>query len=535
MSKSTSVDPLSDNDDLYRRSLEFAYGVSDPAELESTDAPPPPRSKPEPVQFWSPDLNPTQQNIFDDPALNVLGYGEKGSGKSIGFGHKLVRHAYENDNALILVIAPSMRTGNEGIWFDLETLILPQWGEGIGLKYTNSKLDPNTKDRHRWIKNRFGGWSKLLLMSIPYAAQVQNRVKGPAPSMVYIDELTNCDGLEYYTFTAAQLGRRRGISGPQQFCASCNPDGPSHWVYKLFWESNGDNPNYTKHHVPILENKARLPEGYVERLIEVLRTDPVEYARLIKGEWVDRPTGDGLFKEYYIPAIHLKGNPATGTGLMPLTGFPIVIGYDLGQVFSSVTLLQLIPTKTKTLWIIFDEIDHLGQKILYKKLAWEVIEKMRFWQLRMDYKFNFRHITDESAINQWRPGNGGSFDAWEFEKEYNRELETLGGSDMRPIKLEGCEKGPGSVAARVRLLQGKLFQEEVFVSARCPNAIETLMKLEADKEDPEKPKRSKYLHKFDSMTYPMLKMEMGGSKSLLKKARVPTIIRVGGGQVQARS
>ena len=84
------------------------------------------------------------------------------------------------------------------------------------------------------MRNRYGGWSKLLLMSIMYSSQVEGRVKGPAPSGVYIDEITNCDGLEYYTYPAAQLGRRRNIAGPQQFCASYNPKGPSHWVYKLF-------------------------------------------------------------------------------------------------------------------------------------------------------------------------------------------------------------------------------------------------------------------------------------------------------------
>ena len=116
-------------------------------------------TKPKPVSDWYPDLNPTQEKIFNDPSKYVLGYGEKGSGKTIGFAHKLTRHAYEENNALVLILAPSIRTGAEGIWHDLDTLVLPQWEEGIGLEYTSSKLDPNTKDRHRWIRNRFGGWS----------------------------------------------------------------------------------------------------------------------------------------------------------------------------------------------------------------------------------------------------------------------------------------------------------------------------------------------------------------------------------------
>ena len=505
--------------------LEFINGAGD--EAESSDSPPPPvGGAPAPgVAGWSPDLNPTQQKIFDDESKFILGYGEKGSGKSIGFAHKIIRHAYENDNALVLVIAPSMRTGSEGIWFDLETLVMPQWKDGISLEYTASKLDPNTKDRHRWVRNRHGGWSKLLLMSIPYPSQVQTRVKGPAPSMVYIDELTNCDGIEYFTYTSAQLGRRRGIEGPQQFCASCNPEGPSHWVYKLFWETHKGEAGFAVHHVPISENKARLPEGYVEHLVSVFKGDPVETARLIHGEWIDRPTGEGLFKEYYIPAIHLKGSAKTGAGLVPIKGFPIFVGYDLGQVFSSVTMLQVIPTKTKIVWIVFDEIDHLGEKILYKKLAWEIIERMRFWRTKVGYQFQFRHISDDSAVNQWRPGSG-SYDAWELEKEYAKAL--TGQNDLKSVKIEGCDKGSGSVSARVRMLQGKLFQEEVFISALCPNSEKMLMGLESDKADPSTPKRSKFIHKFDSLTYPMFKMEMGGIRTIIKTSDMrPRLFSVG--------
>ena len=74
----------------------------------------------------------------------------------------------------------------------------------------------------------------------------------------------------------------------------------------------------------------------------------------------------------------------------------------------------------------------------------------------------------------------------------------------------GCPKGQGSVEARVRLLSGKLFQDEFYVSAQCPNALDMLMKLEADKKDPTKPKRSRYIHKFDSVTYPIFKLELNG-------------------------
>ena len=462
---------------------------------------------------WHPDLNETQQKIFDDSSRFVLGYGEKGSGKTIAFGHKVIRHAYENDNALVMILSPSIRTGAEGIWHDLETLVIPSWVEGIGLESSVAKLDPNTKDRHRWIGNRQGGWSKLLLISIPYAAAVETRIKGPAPSMIFVDELTQCDGKEYFIYPAAQLGRRRGIEGPQQYCASCNPEGPSHWVYKTFFEDcyeedGTKDKDFSGYHVPVTENIKRLPDGYVENLYRILRTDPVEKRRLIDGEWVDRPTGESLFKDYFVPENHIKGDPLRGTGLMPVKGFPITVGYDLGQVYSSISFMQMIPTQDKTLWIIFDEMDYLGVRHLYKRLAQEVNRRMDYWNKKTDYEFRYEHISDDSAINQWHPGGEGSYDSWDFERF----------SEGR-IKLIGCPKGKGSVEARIRLLQTKLFNDEVYVSGLCRFTIDMMHNLESDKKSPDKPRRSKYIHKFDAVTYPMLKLELNGMRNTLQTDR----------------
>lgn len=521
-------------------------------QIESSDAPPPPSGEaPATTEAgWSPDLNPTQQEIFDDPSPNILGHGEKGSGKTIGFAHKIVRHAYENNNALVLIIAPSMRTGNEGIWHDIDTLVLPAWRDGMELEYTGSKLDPYTKDRHRWIKNRFGGWSKLLLMSIPHASMVENRIKGPAPSMVYVDELTNCEGTEYYKYPAAQLGRRRDIEGPQQYCASCNPEGPSHWVYKLFWDEasikdaetkepwtdeNGGrmgkdgicrDPDYAVYHVPFTENAHRVPPGYLARLEKIFRTDPIERRRLIGGEWIDRPTGNGLFKDWFNGVIHVRGDAKNGTGLRPTPGFPIIVGYDLGPMWPSITFVQLIPTKSKAVWVVFDEIDYHGKRTLYRRLAMEVIDRMRHWKNLIGFDFSYMHITDESAVNQWRAGGEGSYDAYDFEREYNKVIKEFSGQQM---KLIGCPKGKGSVSARVRLLQSKLYSEEIFISATCQNTRNMLMFLEDDPDNPGHPKRSKHIHKFDSLTYPMHKIEMSGGTSLfLHTDRVaPRLIRVG--------
>jgi hypothetical protein len=470
----------------------------------SEEPPPPPRPQDPPAQVWIPDMTEMQAKVWDDPASFILLYGEKGSGKTIIAGHRIIRHAYENDNALVLIVAPSIRTGAEGIWYDIDSLLLPAWKQGIGLEYSDSKLDPNTKDRHRWILNRFGGWSKLLLISIPSPSQVADRIKGPAPSMVYVDELTNCRGREYFTFPSAQLGRRRGIVGPQQYIASCNPEGPSHWVYKVFFEecvnqeTGVRDPRYAVYHLRGLDNRFLLREnpGYFDHLQAVLAGDEIERRRLIHGEWIDRPAGDAIFRGYYIPQIHVRGDALKGIGLRPQPGYIASVGYDLGQVHNSVTFMQLVPSKDKPVWIVFDEIDHRHERILYRHLARRIVERLNHWNRVCGTEFYYEHIADESAVNQWRPGGEGSFDAWDLER-----------FSAGRIQIKGCPKGRGSVAARVRAVQSKLAQEELFVSDLCQHTKDCLTNLAQDEYG--LPLRSVYLHKFDSMTYPMLYNELG--------------------------
>src|SRR5690606_9926538 len=139
-----------------------------------------------------PDLNEGAQiAFFEDQSRFCLAWAEKASGKTHVCLHKLVAHCYENDNALAIIIAPSMRSGAEGAWHDLVNTVLAEWADGCGLEFTPPKLDPNTKDRHLWIGTQSGNWSQVLLISIPHPQHVAARFKGPAPSYVYLEEGTD--------------------------------------------------------------------------------------------------------------------------------------------------------------------------------------------------------------------------------------------------------------------------------------------------------------------------------------------------------
>jgi hypothetical protein len=478
---------------------------------------------------WSPDLNPTQKKIFDDTNPFILAYGEKGSGKSIGGEHKMVRHCYENWDALGLIVTPSVRTGKFGVIHDLETLILPAWEDGISLEWIPSKLDPNTKDRIMKVANRFGGWSTILQIAIPYEEAIAGRIKGIHPSFVLMDELTDCEGTDYFSLIAAQLNRRRHINGPQQYVGTCNPKGPSNWVYKVFFEdpvnkeTGESDKRFSVYHVPFRENSHR-PEmsGYLSTLELAVKNDPIKRQRLIEGKWVEMPTGDALFKGHYSPDRHRIGVTHEGTGIVPLKGFPCTVGYDIGPAYTAAIFMQLVPTNAGLVWLVFDEVVHLRKKILYRAVAREIVDKILMWNKVVGEKLTWEHIADDSAVNQWRAGNTGSYDSWEFEIEFNKAALL---HNIPVMKIVGCPKGAGSIEARVRLTQGKLMSDCILVSAQCPMVHSSLLTLEGEKDNPLRPKKTAegMIHIFDAFSYPILKHELRGGNPAVGGAPVAAV------------
>jgi hypothetical protein len=547
---------------------------------------PPPDRKPREVKrkSWKPKLGPIGHQILkarsvlnrpDDVLVKLL-YGERGSAKTNTALHDLVYHCYADVGkplsgvpnipplAVICTIFRAAATDG-GAWEKLHSLVLPEWYDGIGLEFTEPKQD-DQKNRFCFIGNRYGpqlgkngGWSRVILKSIPYGENIRARLKGIEPSYFLSEEITDQGGPDYFFVPFQQL--RRPTRAPRIFIASCNPadTGEEHWVWKNFVQIpcrtagnagpelpeegvggrlKGLDEQFQVFHVPVKDNVHWSPEevkGYQNTILAEARFDKTAIDRLIKGLWTPRPTGEGLFKEYFRPTIHVKGDSVKGIGLMPKPGYPIYVGYDLGQVWSSITFEQRIPTIKSTLWTVFDEIDKEKTRILYKNLAMEILDHMRWWRKKVGYEFQYIHITDESAINQWRPGGGveGSYDALVFEREFNKHQQELGGFDPNSgfgIKLLGCPKGAGSISGRVQLLQSKLYQDELFVSATCQKVRDMLMFLEADKKNPENPREtSKYTHKFDSLTYPMWRMEINPDNRIYlpEEAVAPSLISCG--------
>ena len=466
------------------------------------------------VSDWKPSLSPTQQKIFDDPSNYILAYGERGSGKTFCLGgHKLVRHLYENFNALaIIIVGVRSQATLGGVWHKLQVEILPDWVDGIGLNHTSERQDTQ-KNLYMDVENRFGGWSRVVLISIPYGAFIKDRIKGFEPSMIFVDELTNLDTEDYFNAVVQQLGRRQGIHGPQQYLAACNPDGPSHWVYKRFFdepwrEKNGEkvwNNDYSTYHVPIKENEKNLPPGYYDRIMEAVKTDPIEEARMVRGEWVDRPAGDAIFGPYFNKTLHIAGDAKNG--ILPNVDYPIICGWDPGSVNNAIIFMQHLVGSDKAIWTVFDELVTINKKLPYTSLIPLVMRKMAYWNRKLDHKFSFIHISDNSAFNQFR-AKTGSYDMRDIEEISKDKAETF---ELAPIRMKAAPKFSGSVETRVRLTIANLQSEQIMVSAQCTKVLKMFQNLISEKPnkhyDPNiafKPKRSVYVHAFDAMTYPVI-------------------------------
>jgi hypothetical protein len=485
--------------------------------------PPPPPEAHDPNDSWSPDLNPTQQKAWDCNARFLLLWGAKGGAKTFLAVNKLVKHCYENQNGLALILVRVQNMAKKGgAWDKLLTEIIPKWKAGLGIQFSEVKTDQQHY-QYIWIENRYGGWSMIAVMSSPHAHQLRDRVRGMEPSMVFVDELTSCASNEYFQSVAAQLGRRPFVEGVQQYIAACNPEGPSHWVYQQFFvtpfnEETGEwDADFEQIHFPREENRHRMQAGYFEGLSKIYKGDKVESARMEDGEWVDRPSGEALFAEIYHVVIHVRpitdeGHPHPKQRLRPHPGHPIIIGLDPGSVFNAFIFQQYLRVDDRMKWVIFDELVSIRKRISYPDFIPMVMRRVLWWREEVGVspgELPQVWISDNSAFNQYRAAQG-SYDVLEIEKIYEMNRTKY---KLEALKVKQCPKFNGSVVARVQIGQRLLGEENVIVSAGCPHVNRMFFNLQGKKPkpgeplDPEAlltPQRSDFVHTWDATSYPWL-------------------------------
>lgn len=485
---------------------------------------PPPEVKRTEAKEWMPDLNPAQRKIFFTEKPYVLAWGEKYSGKTYACIHRVMKHAYENDNAFVIILT---RTGNMstdgGAWHKLMTDVLPQWEDGLGIK-SKTGMDKQ-HNQFVWITNCNGKWCMILNTSAPNPEQLAERFRGREPSMVFVDELTSCSTDQYFKAIAAQLGRRPGVPPKEQiYLAATNPDDPEHWVYQMWFGDDGEGlgPEYEQIYCPKEENYRHVGEDYFKALEATYRNDAVGTAWMITGAWVARPSGEGLFRDIYQTTIHVRplnaeGNPDHREILKPNPDYPMIVGLDPGSAYNAFSFQQNLPMGTeqsiKQTWLIFDEIVTVKKRIPYELFIPMVMRRIRWWRDEVGKEMPMVWISDNSAFNQYRAAQG-SFDVLEMERIYEANRAKF---KLEPLKIRPCPKFNGSVPARTRIAQKLLGDNEVIVSSLCVRTQKMFLGIESKRQrpgdpiDPEAmltPQRSDHLHIFDAVTYPWLAASM---------------------------
>tara|TARA_R100000005_G_scaffold96111_1_gene80783 strand:- start:4395 stop:5156 length:762 start_codon:yes stop_codon:yes gene_type:complete len=251
---------------------------------------------------------------------------------------------------------------------------------------------------------------------------------------------------------------------------------------------------------------------------------------MVLGEWVDVPLGDAIFKPYFHDNIHIVGGGKER--IVPNPEYDVIIGYDLGQVHHGIVFMQQVIGTNKTIWAVFDELVINNEKISFEELVVRLMRKMSKWNRVMNWSFRYRHYSDNSAFNQYRPGGqNGSYDVLDIERISKKKGETF---DLEPIRMKAAPKFKGSVEARVRLMIQKLQDHELIISRNLKHTKAMFYNLVSEKVkegkyDPSamfKPKRSNYTHTFDALTYPMLSLDVGPAYASVNS--VSEIFEIGG-------
>ncbi len=518
------------------------------------EQPPPPKAVKN--SAWHPRLTPSQQKLFESNNRYILCWGAKAGAKSYGCLSKLVRHCYENENALALILVRVRSMANKGgAWDKLQNEVLPRWkhgntdpqgnkiDEGLGLEFSDVKFD-SQHNEFIWIQNEFGGWSMVVLISAPHATQLRERIRGYEPSFVFVDELTSCDSVEYFQAVAAQIGRRAHVDGVQQYVAACNPEGQSHWVYQkwfvqAFDEETGEwDPDFENIPFMVAENVENLPPDYLPSLKKIFKDDKVEGQRMMEGEWVDRPSGEGLFRDIYDPITHVQPlneemQPHQFEWLQPVKGHTMIIGLDPGAVYSSFVFMQWLPIDGNMKWLVFDELVVTKQKIAYELMVPMVMRRVKFWREEIGADPTTLPqvwISDDSAFNQYRAATG-SFDVLEIEKIYEAFRVRYG---LEPMRVKSAPKFNGSRLTSVRLIQSILAANQIVVSSLCRAVNRMFLQIQGKKQkagevpDPEAamtpaphdPNR----HTFDALRYPILAASLNPTALVPSTGRTQTLV-----------
>lgn len=455
---------------------------------------------------WIPTLVPKGYDVYNDYHRYLLVHGSRKSSKTINNLHKLCRHAFETQGAVVGFINKTVKNAKSaGVWNDLVSSIVPQWiAANIGFRFAvEPRMEADTKLNRFTIINAFGGESEFQLHSLEHAREAEAKFKGTRFSMVYLSEADQFEDRCVFEILCTQL---RILSLPyeqHQLIADTNPpeDGTDHWLYDVFFTQPETAAKeyqelFRTIHFCLDDNPFLDPREKAE-LKHLYRYDKVKTARFVDGLW-EKDVSGTLFEDTFRPNFHIQGDAsaqdeddweviAPGKTCTMLYG-----GFDLGDVHSAAVICTKRDIGEKSAFDVIDELVVLDEKMSTARFTELFLEKMDYWEdfVKVNYGtqiIRWRHWSDASAFNFRAAANS------------HEELIVRQVSNGR-IALAGVLKLAGSVSQGVSLVRKLLFEERLFVSDSCHYTKKMLRLLRKGKHQAVNPFMEER-HVFDALRY----------------------------------
>lgn len=433
----------------------------------------------------------------------------------------------------ILTITQSVGI-DSGVWQHLTELFIPDWiKEGFGMEWETKPFVHNvTKKPGCAVTNKHGNRSRISLQSLRNEDEVEDRFKGKAYSMIWVNELSKFKKRKTFATLKQCLRMPHLQSNDHLFLADTNPDidiGKESWIYRLWYEFRTANPEVLKRIFPDEDPETLAPLQRALKLIEFtvddnlwltpekkaqLRADftadgPDIYKAYYLGQWVTA-SDDALFFKVFRPSYHVVGELETASDpdpeiLVPEENcFELILSIDPGGVNCASAIMEKTFDKRKKILNeqevivdvpiikMLDELVVVGHDFDLWDYIEQLVEKMDFWErvIGRPGKTLWNMWSDRSAFDM-RVAFSERFWASYF-------VEASGGR----IQLSAVERGRGSVNQRVDLFRKLLFEDRFFMSkSRCPNAIEMCKAIRRGKGTKVIAVGDRLKHIFDGITY----------------------------------
>lgn len=503
---------------------------------------------PEEAELWD-------FSVVGPDSYYVHGFPQHNSGKTYELEHQVVKHSWHNQGRFG-IIALTNRAGSMGIWPALTGKIFQEWKDA-GIHSPDAEFEwvkppyihPVTKVFGASLRNKFGTASEIFLFPIERVEEAKAKLFSTEFSGLWLSEshLYPTDEL----FKSARMALRNVVPFEHErlFCDANPPaEGKESWLYKTFYINRlltpDEFPAYwdedTRRDVLLmqkdmevfeyeLDDNIFLDPGQKAAVRATYAHDKDDYDRFVLGKWIDIKSPDVVFKQVWVPNIHVVGSaegpeenwqvlaPSNGSNVVRQGGLPLLAGgWDPGEVNHAWVALQ--PWRSADDEPGFDILEEL----LIRKhdddvvampvatMAEKVIELRDGLREFAGFDVTWEDYGDSSSLRarthatkqDWQamPGDDEMIDA--------AIISAVSGGDIRIIGASAVKK-PGWQRRRVNFIADLLKANRLRVSAHCKHTIAMFEHLKKASD----PRAKTYLdptqewkHIFDALSYPICMM-----------------------------